>query len=69
MDIEIIRLVIRTFETGQGGEDAELVAIDKDQNEYRLSSQVYVDNEYHDVETDIICTNTPEKATPRTCSD
>jgi hypothetical protein len=69
MDIDITRVIIRVDDEKRGSQRAELVGLDKDGNEYRLSPRVYVDNEYHDVETDIIYNKPPEKVTPRTCSD
>ncbi len=43
---------------------AELVGVDAEGNEYKLQNKVYVNGEYHDVQTDIVCTDAKSLSEP-----
>ena len=53
-NIEVVKWEIRVDE--DKNPQAEVVGLDKNGNEYRLSYSVYVHGEYHDFSPQIICT-------------
>ncbi len=59
--IESFEIRIEPIKERPGRNNAELVGSDKDGNEYRLEHKVYIDGQYHNIETDIVCTDIKEE--------